>query len=350
MRSDKFLRLAAAAVVVTLLAGACGSDGGDDESAGGSEPAGERNEGAPPVPESCSQPEDAEETPEEGEEPTEEAEESADPEVVAAIEERGQPDPGAVVAEVGDATEPVDLVEGSGDTVIPEGAVEIQYSVINPSDNSELESSWAAGQPVPPIPLAQVFPAFSEALDGMQVGGRRAFLVPATEVVGDPPPPESGLTAEDNVLFVVDLVAVSEDVPEPQGTVEADEDAQSAADERGAPEVSVPEGDGDTTELIWIDEVVGEGDVVCPGDSVLAHYTGIQASDGEEFDSSWERGEPIEFSLDGVIQGWTEGLVGMKTGGRRTLVIPADQAYGEESSGGGPSGVLVFTIDLIGVS
>jgi peptidylprolyl isomerase len=102
--------------------------------------------------------------------------------------------------------------------------------------------------------------------------------------------------------------------------------------------------------LIWIDDVIGEGDVVCPGDSVLAHYTGIQASDGEEFDSSWERGEPIEFGLDGVIKGWTDGLVGMKVGGRRTLVIPADQAYGEEASGGGPSGVLVFTIDLVGVS
>ncbi|MCB0951409.1 MAG: FKBP-type peptidyl-prolyl cis-trans isomerase, partial [Microthrixaceae bacterium] len=103
--------------------------------------------------------------------------------------------------------------------------------------------------------------------------------------------------------------------------------------------------------LIWIDDVVGDGDVVCPGDTVLAHYTGIQASDGEQFDSSWERGEPAEFGLDQVIPGWTEGLVGMKVGGRRTLVIPTDQAYGENAADQGrPEGVLVFTIDLIGVS
>lgn len=346
----------AAALALSLLAGACTSDG--DESSDDSASEGERHEGAPPVPESCDSSSDdpagaGEDGTAEGEDGTAEeedaTEEGADPEVVAAVDERGKADPAAVVAEVGDATEPVDLVPGTGDAVIADGTVEVHYSVINPADGTELESSWAIGEPVP-IPLGQVFPAFAESMDGMKVGGRRAFVVPATDVVGDPPPPESGLTAEDNVLFVVDLLSVSESASEQPGAVEADEDAQAAAEERGAPEVEVPEGDADTTELIWIDDVVGDGAVVCPGDSVLAHYTGIQASDGEEFDSSWERGEPIEFSLDGVIQGWTDGLVGMKVGGRRTLVIPADQAYGDEASGGGPSGVLVFTVDLIGVS
>lgn len=351
MTSNKLLRIAAAATALTLVAGACSSDD-NGESSNGTESAGEQHEGAPPVPDSCDSasdeaaPEGEEGSPEEGAETSDEA---ADPEVVAAIEERGQPDPAAVIAEVGDATEPVDLVEGTGDAVILDGTVEIHYSVINTRDSSELESSWATGEAIP-IPIAQVFPAFAESMDGMKVGGRRAFLVPATDVVGDPPPPESGLTAEDNVLFVVDLVSVSKEAPKQEGAVKADEDARKAADDRGAPDVSVPKGTKDTTELIWIDDVVGEGDVVCPGDTVLAHYTGIQASDGEEFDSSWEPGEPIEFSLDGVIKGWTDGLVGMKVGGRRTLVIPADQAYGEEASGGGPSGVLVFTIDLVGVS
>jgi peptidylprolyl isomerase len=350
LTSNKLLRIAAAAMALTLLAGACSSDD-EGESSTGSETAGERHEGAPPVPDSCDSPDEDAQGAEQGAPAQDDGAsgQEADPEVVASIEERGQPDPAAVVAEVGGATEPVDLVAGTGDAVVPAGTVEVHYSVINPGDNSELESSWAMGEVVP-IPLGQVFPAFGESMDGMLVGGRRAFVIPATDVVGDPPPPESGLTAQDNVLFVVDLVSVSEGVPEQDGAVEPNENAQKAADDRGAPEMSVPEGDAETTELIWIDDVVGDGDVVCPGDSVLAHYTGIQASDGEEFDSSWERGEPIEFGLDGVIKGWTDGLVGMKVGGRRTLVIPADQAYGEEASGGGPSGVLVFTIDLIGVS
>lgn len=352
----KFQRLAAATMALSLLAGACGSDGKED-SAGKSEATGEVHEGAPRVPDSCDSGGSSSGSSPDGEDATEgdnaddadDKEETADPEVVAEVEKRGKPDPATVVAEVGDATEPVDLVEGTGDPVAPEGTAEIQYSIINPADNSELESSWDSGQPVP-VPVAQVFPAFGESVEGMKEGGRRAFTVPATEVVGDPPPPESGLTADDSVLFVVDLISVSTEVESQGGTVEADQDAKKAVEERGAPEMSVPEGTKDTTELIWIDDVVGEGDVVCPGDTVLAHYTGIQASDGKQFDSSWDRGEPIEFGLDGVIKGWTDGLVGMKVGGRRTLVIPADQAYGEESSGGRPSGVLVFTIDLVGVS
>ena len=113
------------------------------------------------------------------------------------------------------------------------------------------------------------------------------------------------------------------------------------------PTVSVPETAPETLEIVDITE--GTGDQVAAHDWVQVHYVGVSQSTGEEFDSSWERGEPIEFGLDGVIQGWTEGLVGMNVGGRRTLVIPADQAYGEETTGGQPAGVLVFTIDLVGV-
>lgn len=334
-----FLRILSAVIAVALLAGACSSE----------EKAGEQHEGAPPVPKSCDSSEKEAPAGDSPEGAEEESEEAADAEVLAAVEKRGKPDPAAVVAEVGDATEPVDLVEGTGDVVIPEGTVTVHYSIIVAGDNRELESSWTAGEPVP-IPVAQVFPEFGTSMEGMKEGGRRAFLVPATAVAGDPPAPESGLTAEDNVLFVVDLVSVSEEAAPQEGSVKANEDAKKAAEKRGAPKVSVPEGTKDTKDLIWIDDVVGEGDVVCPGDTVLAHYTGIQASDGKEFDSSWKGGEPIEFGLDSVIKGWTDGLVGMKVGGRRTLVIPADQAYGEESTGGGPSGVLVFTIDLVGVS
>lgn len=349
---NKCVRIAVAVLALVLLTGACSSEEKDDSadgSSGGSEKTGEQHEGAPPVPKSCDSSEKeapAGDSPEGADEGSDEA---ADPEVVATVEERGKPDPTAALTKVGGSTEPLDLVEGTGDAVDPEGSVEIHYSIVNSRDGKQLESSWDTGEPRS-IGVGQVFPAFAEKMDGMKEGGRRAFLVPATDVAGDPPPPESGMTSDDSVLFIVDLLLVSDEVSGQGGTVTADEDAKKAAEKRGAPKVKVPEGTKDTKELIWIDDVVGEGDVVCPGDTVLAHYTGIQASDGKEFDSSWKGGEAIEFGLDSVIKGWTDGLVGMKVGGRRTLVIPADQAYGEESTGGGPSGVLVFTIDLVGVS
>ncbi|MFV0318164.1 MAG: FKBP-type peptidyl-prolyl cis-trans isomerase [Microthrixaceae bacterium] len=328
-----------------LLAGACASDGSGSQDA----TAGERHTGAPPVPSSCNKDDSGGDDSDAGEDASGEADGSED--AVAAITERGAPDVAEVVAEVGDGSAPVDLVEGDGDVVIEDGTATVHYVIINPKDGSQLESSWEIGDPVP-IPVAGVFPEFGENISGMKVGGRRAFMVPASQVLGTDPPPESGVAADDNLIFVVDLANTSEDAaPGAGGTVEADDDALKAAEDRGAPEMEVPEGDKDTKELVWTDDVVGDGAVVCPGDTVLAHYTGIQASDGEEFDSSWERGEPSEFGLDQVIKGWTDGLVGMKVGGRRTLVIPADQAYGDDAAASGrPEGVLVFTVDMIGVS
>lgn len=326
-----------------LLAGACSSESDssdDDDDAGESTETasvteGERTEGAPEVPEECSDPDQAEDE-------EEAAEEGSD--ATAEVEERGAPE--ASVADEVTGDEPVDIVEGDGDEVVEGGAVMAHYTIINPETGEILESSWQAGEAIE-IPLDQVFPTFSTSVSGMKVAGRRAFPVAATDIAGDPPPPESGLSADDALVFVVDLVSVSAEATD--GGAAADDEALAAAEDRGAPDMEVPEGDAGTEELIVIDNVEGDGEVVCPGDTVVAHYKGIQASDGEEFDSSWERGAPIDFALEGVIKGWTDGLVGMQVGGRRTLVIPADQAYGDESTEGRPSGVLVFTIDLVGV-
>lgn len=99
-----------------------------------------------------------------------------------------------------------------------------------------------------------------------------------------------------------------------------------------------------------IDTVVGTGDEVKPGDTVTAHYTGAVASTGKIFQSSLDGGQPIPFSLDGVIKGWTDGVPGMKVGGKRRLLIPADQAYGATppSGSGIPANAdLVFDIELV---
>jgi peptidylprolyl isomerase len=108
------------------------------------------------------------------------------------------------------------------------------------------------------------------------------------------------------------------------------------------------------TELSCTDLVVGEGDeVVSAGDEVTVEYVGVAQSTGEEFDSSWDEGEdPVTFGLTGVISGWTNGIPGMKVGGRRLLVIPGDAAYGptgRPDSGIGPDETLVFVVDLVNV-
>lgn len=98
-----------------------------------------------------------------------------------------------------------------------------------------------------------------------------------------------------------------------------------------------------------IDTKVGEGEVVQPGATVTAHYTGALAKDGTIFQSSHDMGNPIPFSLSGVIKGWTEGVPGMKVGGIRRLVIPAAQAYGAQSPSANipANSDLVFDIELV---
>ena len=118
------------------------------------------------------------------------------------------------------------------------------------------------------------------------------------------------------------------------------------------PDVDPPEGPA-PTELV-IDEInVGDGPEAAAGQSVRAHYTGVTHAEGEQFDSSWDRGDPLEFRLGvgQVIAGWDQGIVGMKVGGRRRLTIPAHLAYGDRGAGGviKPGAALVFVVDLVAV-
>ena len=116
------------------------------------------------------------------------------------------------------------------------------------------------------------------------------------------------------------------------------------------PEFDFPEGPA-PAELVITDISIGDGDEAGAGQTVTVHYAGIDFETGEQFDSSWDRGESIEFRLKGLIVGWQEGIPGMKVGGRRLLVIPPDLAYGASGSGPiGPNETLAFVVDVIAVS
>jgi FKBP-type peptidyl-prolyl cis-trans isomerase len=116
------------------------------------------------------------------------------------------------------------------------------------------------------------------------------------------------------------------------------------------PELDAPEGPA-PTELEIVDIVVGEGAEAMPGATVDVHYLGVEYDSGDEFDSSWSRGQSINFPLRSLIAGWQQGIPGMKVGGRRKLVVPAHLAYGPAGGGHRLSGqTLIFVIDLLGVS
>jgi peptidylprolyl isomerase len=106
------------------------------------------------------------------------------------------------------------------------------------------------------------------------------------------------------------------------------------------------------THLVVKDLIAGKGPAAQASSTVNVQYVGVLYKNAKEFDSSWKRGTPASFPLNGVIKGWGQGMVGMKVGGRRELIIPANLAYGANpppGSGIGPNEPLVFVIDLLGV-
>jgi peptidylprolyl isomerase len=118
------------------------------------------------------------------------------------------------------------------------------------------------------------------------------------------------------------------------------------------PSVPAPEGDP-PTELVIRDIVKGKGPKAKAGDTLTMQYVGTAWSNGQQFDASWDAGQPFPFQLGAgmVIPGWDSGMVGMQKGGRRLLVIPPDMAYGPSGSGPiGPNETLVFVVDLLAIS
>src|ERR1041384_6617098 len=107
-------------------------------------------------------------------------------------------------------------------------------------------------------------------------------------------------------------------------------------------------------DLVIEDLTVGDGPEARPGQQVIVHYVGVAHSTGREFDSSWNRNDTFDFRLGGgqVIQGWDQGVAGMKVGGRRKLTLPPHLGYGDRGAGGAirPGETLIFVVDLVGVN
>jgi peptidylprolyl isomerase len=122
-----------------------------------------------------------------------------------------------------------------------------------------------------------------------------------------------------------------------------------ATKERTKAIIKAADNNGNVKSMIIEDINVGEGAEVKNGDTVAVHYVG-NLQDGTEFDNSKKRGEPFTFTVGGsqVIKGWEEGLIGMKIGGKRVLIIPPEKAYGERGIGPiPPNATLVFAIELV---
>ena len=228
-----------------------------------------------------------------------------------------------------------DLVVGSGSPVGVGDFLIMDYVGVSYSTGLQFDASWDRGSPFPfELGAGRVIQGWDQGIVGMSVGGRRSLTIPPELAYGENGSGSGSIGPNETLVFVVDLIAsVPANLEKPSEEL-----------------TSEP-----TTELETNDISEGTGAIVQPGNVVYIHYVGVSASTGEQFDSSWDRGRS-EFigyisGTGNIIQGLDEGLLGMQVGGRRTVVIPPDLAYGENGAGDGliaPNETLIFTVDLLG--
>lgn len=278
----------------------------------------------------------------------------------------GEPDEKPTVA-IPDGAPPCDLVQedltvGDGEEALEGATLQMHYLGVSWSTGTQFDASWDRGQPFEfTLGAGMVIQGWDQGIEGMKVGGRRVLVIPSELGYGDTG--QGDIAPGETLVFVVDLVRVvgpAEPLTCGTGEVVADrtdkKDGNIVVEVIGAidaePKVRIPDTEPPAA-LECVDIAVGDGAEATSGAMLKMEYIGVSWSTRKRFDASWGRA-PFEFPLGAgqVIPGWDQGILGMKEGGRRLLVIPPDLGYGASGAGGviGPNETLVFVVDLIAVS
>jgi peptidylprolyl isomerase len=222
-----------------------------------------------------------------------------------------------------------DLTEGTGTAAATGDTLVVHYVGVRSADGTEFDNSYDRGTPFPvTLGVGQVIKGWDEGLVGIKTGGRRQLDIPADLAYGDTPPGTDVIQPGDALSFVIDAVAI---IPKP--------------DPADAPDVSIAP-TPNQTEQTFTDLIVGDGAGIEPGQTVVVQYLAFSAADGTQLDSSWESGTPLTF-VPGAAKlppGLEKAVDGMKVGGRRQVVIPFADAFGEA---GNPNLGLPASTDLI---
>ncbi|WP_167140380.1 FKBP-type peptidyl-prolyl cis-trans isomerase [Diaminobutyricimonas sp. TR449] len=239
-------------------------------------------------------------------------------------------------------TERTVVTEGDGDVLEEGDTANIMFSMINGETGEPVDTSTFDLQTSQTVALDGSFlPGIDKTLLCSPVGSRVVGVLPPADLWGDTGAQQLGVTGEQSLVFVVDIVP-AEPLPTPSAWTENVPEVDFSGD---VPAVTLPATDPPTElQLAVLEE--GDGAVVEDGQQVTLNYTGISWNTGEVFDSSWERGEPTTFATNQVIKGFAAGLVGQQVGSRVIVVMPPELGYGTDPNQNLGGQTLVFLIEI----
>lgn len=218
--------------------------------------------------------------------------------------------------------------------------------IIGTSYSGDLSSVGALSQ------WTTQFPGLEDALECATEGSRVIAALAEDDVAPEARQTyaQAGFPQEGSIVAVVDVRKVYPAAA--SGTLQYNDGfglPSVVRDPDGRPGIVVPDAPA-PEELVVQTLIKGDGEKLTADDTPLVHYTGVLWDEKTVFDSSWENGSPVPFPLDGVIEGFTKGLVGQTIGSQVMIVVPPELGYGDEGQGTIPGGAtLVFVVDILGV-
>lgn len=247
------------------------------------------------------------------------------------------------------------VAEGSGDAIVDGDLVLLDATSYQGSDGVLLGSTLQTGAVMVPVnsDLKNSAPELYKVLTEGKVGMTFSYtsnLVQGTDASGLPTPSPLPANSATNVeIYTVGSKLLNE-ISGEYKQVHASLKEFSVAEDKSSTLILAEDRGEAPQELISENLIEGSGAVVGKNDDLFVRYHGARWEDGETFESSFNADMPAQFNLNQVISGWTEGLAGHKVGDRVLLIIPADQAYGDDASTGRPTGTLVFVVDILGAA
>ncbi|MGD0927074.1 MAG: FKBP-type peptidyl-prolyl cis-trans isomerase [Streptosporangiaceae bacterium] len=250
------------------------------------------------------------------------------------------------------------LVKGTGPALTKSDAFVGNYAVyIWSGKTSKLaESTFASKSPA--LFSGQLLPGLETALQGKKMGSRVLAVIPPAQGYGKTGNSQAGVTANDTLVFVVDMIKEFANNASASGSKVSSGGGSLpsvTAKAGAAPTITIPKSAKPPSGLVTKTLIKGSGPAVTKGQTVVSQYVGVIWRTGKVFDSSWSRAQPFGFTIGAtpsqVITGWDKGLIGQTVGSRVLLIVPPADGYGKTgSSQAGIKGTdtLVFVVDILG--